>query len=105
MGVSAVSVDGFECAGHPGILCPFCPKYGFHKLNPICKQTIFSGEEDIPGIVLLARAAQELKVPYIASGGFANGRQLAAALALGAQGINAGTRFQCTVECKDSSVF
>jgi len=73
MGVNAVSIDGFECAGHPG-------------------------EEDIPGIVLLARAAQELKVPYIASGGFANGQQLAAALALGAEGINCGTRFQCTVE-------
>jgi NAD(P)H-dependent flavin oxidoreductase YrpB (nitropropane dioxygenase family) len=68
-------VQGFECAGHPG-------------------------EEDIPGIVLLARAAQELKVPYVASGGFANGRQLAAALALGAQGINCGTRFQCTKECQ-----
>lgn len=48
--------------------------------------------------MLLARAAEDLKVPYIASGGFANGRQLAAALALGAQGINCGTRFQCTVE-------
>jgi len=73
MKVDCVSIDGFECAGHPG-------------------------EEDIPGIVLLARAAQELKVPYVASGGFANGRQLAAALALGAQGINCGTRFQCTKE-------
>ena len=51
-------------------------------------------------MVLLARAAQELKVPYIASGGIANGRQLAAALALGAQGVNCGTRFMCTVECE-----
>jgi len=73
MGVDFVSIDGFECAGHPG-------------------------EEDIPGIVLLARAAEELGVPYIASGGFGNGRGLASALALGAQGINMGTRFMATVE-------
>jgi len=73
MGVDMISVDGFECAGHPG-------------------------EDDLGGLVLLARAAEDLKVPYIASGGFANGRQLAAALALGAQGVNCGTRFQCTVE-------
>jgi len=73
MGVDVVSIDGFECAGHPG-------------------------EEDIGGLVLLARAAQELDVPYIASGGFADGRGLAAALALGADGINMGTRFMCTVE-------
>lgn len=73
MGVNALSIDSVECAGHPG-------------------------EEDIPAMVLLARAAQELKVPYIASGGIANGRQLAAALALGAQGVNCGTRFMCTVE-------
>ncbi|PVG03160.1 putative 2-Nitropropane dioxygenase [Serendipita vermifera] len=73
LGVDVLSIDGFECAGHPG-------------------------EEDIPGIVLLARAAQELSIPYIASGGFADGRGLAAALALGCQGINMGTRFMCTVE-------
>ncbi|KAF8517533.1 putative 2-Nitropropane dioxygenase [Hysterangium stoloniferum] len=73
MGVDVLSIDGFECAGHPG-------------------------EEDIGGLVLLARAAQELEVPYIASGGFADGRGLAAALALGADGINMGTRFMCTVE-------
>jgi len=73
MGVDILSIDGFECAGHPG-------------------------EEDIGGIVLLARAAQELEVPYIASGGFADGRGLAAALALGAQGINCGTCFMATVE-------
>ncbi|KAF8322704.1 inosine monophosphate dehydrogenase [Clavulina sp. PMI_390] len=73
MGVDFLSIDGFECAGHPG-------------------------EEDIGGIVLLARAAQELEVPYIASGGFADGRGLAGALALGAQGINCGTRFMATVE-------
>jgi NADH:quinone reductase (non-electrogenic) len=73
MGVDILSIDGFECAGHPG-------------------------EEDIPGLVLLARAAQELSLPYIASGGFADGRGLAAALALGCQGVNMGTRFLCTVE-------
>ncbi|KAI0716406.1 inosine monophosphate dehydrogenase [Earliella scabrosa] len=73
LGVDCISIDGFECAGHPG-------------------------EEDIGGIVLLARAAQELKVPYIASGGFADGRGLASALALGACGVNMGTRFMCTVE-------
>ncbi|KAG2361536.1 hypothetical protein BDR07DRAFT_1377209 [Suillus spraguei] len=73
LGVDVVSIDGFECAGHPG-------------------------EEDIGGIVLLARAAQELKIPYIASGGIADGRGLAACLALGAAGVNMGTRFMCTVE-------
>ncbi|KAF9236468.1 hypothetical protein BU15DRAFT_49989 [Melanogaster broomeanus] len=73
MGVDVISIDGFECAGHPG-------------------------EEDIGGLVLLARSAQELTVPYIASGGFADGRGLAAAIALGAAGINMGTRFMCTVE-------
>ncbi|KAI0764565.1 inosine monophosphate dehydrogenase [Trametes elegans] len=73
LGVDCLSIDGFECAGHPG-------------------------EEDIGGIVLLARAAQELKVPYIASGGFGDGRGLASALALGASGVNMGTRFMCTVE-------
>jgi len=73
MGVDILSIDGFECAGHPG-------------------------EEDVPGLILLVRAAQELSIPYIASGGFADGRGLAAALALGSQGINMGTRFMCTVE-------
>ncbi|KAG9316773.1 hypothetical protein JVU11DRAFT_2836 [Chiua virens] len=73
MGVDVLSIDGFECAGHPG-------------------------EEDIGGLVLLARAAQELKIPYIASGGIADGRGLAAAIALGAAGVNMGTRFLCTVE-------
>ncbi|KAK0487363.1 hypothetical protein IW261DRAFT_1391568, partial [Armillaria novae-zelandiae] len=73
MGVDILSIDGFECAGHPG-------------------------EEDIGGLVLLAKAAKELTVPYIASGGIADGRGLAAALALGASGVNMGTRFMCTVE-------
>ena len=73
IGCDAVSVDGFECAGHPG-------------------------EDDVPGLILLARAAEELKVPYVASGGMANGRSLIAALALGADGINMGTRFIATVE-------
>ncbi|KAI5896555.1 inosine monophosphate dehydrogenase [Schizophyllum commune H4-8] len=72
-GVDVLSIDGFECAGHPG-------------------------EEDMGGLVLLARAAQELKVPFIASGGIADARGLAAALALGAAGTNMGTRFMCTVE-------
>lgn len=75
LGVDIVSVDGFECAGHPG-------------------------EEDIPNMILLARCAEELKVPFIASGGMGNGRNLAAALALGAEGINMGTRFMCTQESR-----
>ncbi|ORY35507.1 hypothetical protein BCR39DRAFT_510170 [Naematelia encephala] len=73
MGVDCLSIDGFECAGHPG-------------------------EDDIGGLVLLARAAKELTIPYIASGGIADGRGLSAALALGASGINMGTRFMCTAE-------
>ncbi|KAF8666594.1 ketol-acid reductoisomerase [Rhizoctonia solani] len=73
MGVDFLSIDGFECAGHPG-------------------------EEDIGGLVLLARAAQELEVPYIASGGFGDARGLVAALSLGAQGVNMGTRFMVTKE-------
>ncbi|KAI0051100.1 inosine monophosphate dehydrogenase [Auriscalpium vulgare] len=73
LGVDVISVDGFECAGHPG-------------------------EDDIPGMTLLARAAQELKTPFIASGGIGDSRGFAAALALGAAGINMGTRFMATVE-------
>ncbi|KAI0061616.1 putative 2-Nitropropane dioxygenase [Artomyces pyxidatus] len=73
MGVDILSIDGFECAGHPG-------------------------EDDVPGMILLARAAQELKIPFIASGGIADSRGFAAALALGAGGINMGTRFMATVE-------
>jgi NADH:quinone reductase (non-electrogenic) len=73
MGVDAISIDGFECAGHPG-------------------------EDDIPGLVLIPAAADKVKVPMIASGGFADGRGLVAALALGADGINMGTRFCATVE-------
>ncbi|MEU7812795.1 nitronate monooxygenase family protein [Pseudonocardia sp. NPDC049154] len=73
LGVDALSVDGFECAGHPG-------------------------EDDIPGLVLLPAAADVLEIPFIASGGIADGRGLAAALALGADGVNMGTRFMCTVE-------
>jgi NAD(P)H-dependent flavin oxidoreductase YrpB (nitropropane dioxygenase family) len=72
-GVDAISIDGFECAGHPG-------------------------EDDIPGLVLIPAAAHAVNIPIIASGGFADGRGLAAALALGAQGINMGTRFVCTQE-------
>lgn len=74
LGVDAVSIDGFECAGHPG-------------------------EDDIPGLVLLPAAANRLRVPIIASGGFADGRGLVAALALGADAINMGTRFLATREC------
>jgi NADH:quinone reductase (non-electrogenic) len=73
VGVDAVSIDGFECAGHPG-------------------------EDDIPGLVLIPAAADKLTIPMIASGGFADGRGLAAALCLGAHGINMGTRFMCTAE-------
>ena len=73
LGVDFLSVDGFECAGHVG-------------------------ETDITNFILLSRARQELNIPFIASGGFADGQGLAAALALGAEGINMGTRFLCTVE-------
>jgi NADH:quinone reductase (non-electrogenic) len=73
MGVDVISIDGFECAGHPG-------------------------EEDIPGLILIPLAAESIKIPLIASGGFADARGLVAALALGADGINMGTRFMCTVE-------
>lgn len=74
MGVDILSVDGFECAGHPG-------------------------EADIGNLVLLAKAAQKVKKPFLASGGIGNGRQLAACLALGADGVNMGTRFCVTKEC------
>lgn len=73
MGVDAISIDGFECAGHPG-------------------------EDDIPGLVLIPAAADKVKIPMLASGGFGDGRGLVAALALGADGINMGTRFCATVE-------
>ena len=73
IGCDAVSVDGFECGGHPG-------------------------EDDIPNFILLPRAAEELKIPFVASGGMADGRSLVAALALGAEGINMGTRFMATRE-------
>ena len=73
IGCDAVSVDGFECGGHPG-------------------------EDDVPNFILLPRAADELKLPFIASGGMADGRSLVAALALGADGINMGTRFLATQE-------
>ena len=73
IGCDAVSVDGFECGGHPG-------------------------EDDIPNFILLPRAAEELSIPFIASGGMTNGRSLVAALALGASGINMGTRFIATKE-------
>lgn len=73
VGVDGVSIDGFECGGHPG-------------------------EDDIPGLVLIPAAARRLDIPVIASGGFADGRGLVAALALGADGINMGTRFLCTAE-------
>lgn len=72
-GVDAVSIDGFECAGHPG-------------------------EDDVPGLVLIPIAARALRIPVIASGGIADGRGMAAALALGAEGVNLGTRFCATVE-------
>src|SRR5258708_2107897 len=73
MAVDAISIDGFECAGHPG-------------------------EDDTPGLILIPVAADKVKIPLIASGGFGDGRGLVAALALGAEGINMGTRFMCTRE-------
>jgi len=73
IGCDAISVDGFECGGHPG-------------------------EDDVTNWILLPRAAEELKIPFLASGGMADGRSLAAALAMGADGINMGTRFMATVE-------
>lgn len=73
LGVDFLSIDGFECAGHVG-------------------------ESDITNFILLSRARQTMPVPFIASGGFADGQGLAAALALGAEGVNMGTRFMCTVE-------
>lgn len=73
IGCDAVSVDGFECAGHPG-------------------------EDDIPALILLPATADQISIPMIASGGFGDGRGLVAALALGADGINMGTRFMCTKE-------
>ncbi|KAF2850257.1 inosine monophosphate dehydrogenase [Plenodomus tracheiphilus IPT5] len=73
MGVDCISIDGIECAGH-------------------------GGEYDTTSLMLLSLCAEQLKIPYLASGGFANGRQVAAALALGASGVNMGTRWMCTVE-------
>jgi nitronate monooxygenase len=73
IGCDAVSVDGFECGGHPG-------------------------EDDVPNMILLPRAADELKIPFVASGGMADARSLVAALAMGAAGMNMGTRFIATRE-------
>jgi NAD(P)H-dependent flavin oxidoreductase YrpB (nitropropane dioxygenase family) len=73
IGCDAVSVDGFECGGHPG-------------------------EDDIPNMILLPRAAEELSIPFLASGGMADARSLVASLALGAEGMNMGTRFIATQE-------
>ena len=73
IGCDAVSVDGFECGGHPG-------------------------EDDIPNFILLPRAADELEIPFVASGGMADARSLVASLAMGAEGMNMGTRFIATKE-------
>src|SRR5271155_2886573 len=73
VGCDAISVDGFECGGHPG-------------------------EDDVPNFILLNRAAEALGIPFVASGGMADARSLVAALALGAEGMNMGTRFMATVE-------
>ncbi|WP_298312156.1 nitronate monooxygenase family protein [uncultured Aquimarina sp.] len=73
IGCDAVSVDGFECGGHPG-------------------------EDDIPNMILLPRAQEELEIPFLASGGMADARSLVASLAMGAEGINMGTRFMATQE-------
>lgn len=80
MGVDAISIDGFECAGHPG-------------------------EDDIPGLILIPAAADKIRIPMIASGGFGDGRGLVAALALGADGINMGTRFCATREAPIHEAF
>src|SRR3546814_8935294 len=72
-GCDIISIDGFECAGHPG-------------------------EDDIPGLILIPAAADKVNIPMLASGGFGDGRGLVAALSLGAEGINMGTRFCATVE-------
>jgi nitronate monooxygenase len=73
LGADCISMDGFECAGHPG-------------------------EDDVGNYVLLAKAAKKLTIPFVASGGVGTGSQLAAALALGAEGVNCGTRFMATTE-------
>jgi len=73
IGCDAVSVDGFECGGHPG-------------------------EDDVPNFILLPRAAEELEIPFVSSGGMADGRSLVASLAMGADGMNMGTRFIATQE-------
>ncbi len=73
IGVDAMSIDGFECGGHPG-------------------------EDDVPNMILLPRAQETLKVPFVASGGMADARSLVAALAMGAEGMNMGTRFMATKE-------
>lgn len=73
IGCDAVSVDGFECGGHPG-------------------------EDDIPNFILLPRAAEELEIPFVASGGMADARSLVGALSMGAEGMNMGTRFIATKE-------
>ncbi|MEO0962372.1 MAG: nitronate monooxygenase family protein [Pseudomonadota bacterium] len=73
IGCDAVSVDGFECGGHPG-------------------------EDDVPNFILLPRAAEELKIPFVSSGGMADGRSLVASMAMGAEGMNMGTRFIATQE-------
>ena len=80
MGVDAISIDGFECAGHPG-------------------------EDDIPGLILIPAAADKVKIPMLASGGFGDARGLVAALALGADGINMGTRFCVTKEAPIPEAF
>jgi nitronate monooxygenase len=80
MGVDAISIDGFECAGHPG-------------------------EDDIPGLILIPAAANKVKIPMLASGGFGDARGLVAALALGADGINMGTRFCVTKEAPIPEAF
>ena len=72
-GVDIISIDGFECAGHPG-------------------------EDDVTNLILIPAAVRACKIPVVASGGIADGYQMAACIALGAQGINMGTRFMCTVE-------
>jgi nitronate monooxygenase len=80
IGCDAVSVDGFECGGHPG-------------------------EDDVPNFILLPRAGEELSIPFVSSGGMADGRSLVASLAMGADGMNMGTRFIATQECPVHDAF
>ena len=97
-GADMISMDGFECAGHPGSFFTCPGRYQHLLLLTILTTLPCEGEEDIGNWVLLAKAGRVLTVPFVASGGCATGSQLAAAIALGAEGVNMGTRFMATKE-------